>query len=539
LKVIVAEKASVYGGTSARSGGWSWIPCNPHALRAGIPDSRERARTYIQHEAGNRFDAERTDAFLDNGPKMVEFFESNTELRFVLGPAFSDYHPDAPGAMHGGRPVVAEPFDARALGSEIMRLRPPLREITFLGMMIGSGKELLHFFNVTRSVKSAGYVAALFARFLRDMGLHGRPMRLTNGNALIGRLARSAFDKGVAIWTSAPVSDLIFDASGAVKGAVVERDGEVVQVRASCGVVLAAGGFPHDPIRRSALYPHAPEEAGDWAPAPRENTGDGLTLGERAGGVVQTDLSNPAAWVPISLVPHRDGTKGPFPHFVDRGKPGVIAVTRSGRRFVNEANSYHDFVQAMLRATEGEPVRSAFLIVDHPTLRRYGLGHVKPFPVPIRPALQSGYLKAGRTPADLARACGIDVAAFEATLKTYNTSAALGQDPAFGRGTNVYNRYLGDPDHRPNPCVAPVHTAPFYGVEVFPGTLGTFAGLRTDAQSRVLNAEGRAIPGLYAAGNDAVSLMGGNYPGGGITLGPALTFGFIAGRRLAGLTEEA
>jgi hypothetical protein len=238
-------------------------------------------------------------------------------------------------------------------------------------------------------------------------------------------------------------------------------------------------------------------------------------------------------------VPHRDGTKGPFPHFVDRGKPGVIAVTRSGRRFVNEANSYHDFVQAMLRATEGEPVRSAFLIVDHPTLRRYGLGHVKPFPVPIRPALQSGYLKAGRTPADLARACGIDVAAFEATLKTYNTSAALGQDPAFGRGTNVYNRYLGDPDHRPNPCVAPVHTAPFYGVEVFPGTLGTFAGLRTDAQSRVLNAEGRAIPGLYAAGNDAVSLMGGNYPGGGITLGPALTFGFIAGRRLAGLTEEA
>ncbi|MCC5988576.1 MAG: FAD-dependent oxidoreductase [Pararhodobacter sp.] len=534
LRVIVAEKAALFGGTTARSGGWSWIPGNPLAVRAGVEDSRDRARTYIQHEAGNRFDAARTEAFLEAGPEMVSFFESNSALRFELGPAFSDYHPDAPGALHGGRPIVAEPFDARALGQEIARLRPPLREITFLGMMIGSGKELLHFFNVTRSLKSAGYVAVLFTKYLRDLGLHGRPMRLTNGNALIGRLARSAFDKGVTIWTSAPVTDLIRDDAGAVTGAVIDREGQSVRVSATRGVVLAAGGFPHDPARRAALYPYAPPEAGEWAPAPAENTGDGLTMGEGAGGTVDAALSNPAAWVPISIVPHRDGTRGPFPHFIDRGKPGVIAVTRAGVRFVNEANSYHDFVQAMLRATNGQPQRSAFLIVDHPTLRRYGLGHVKPFPVPLGASLRSGYLRRGRTPAELASACGIDPAAFEATLAEYNSHAERGDDPAFGRGSNAYNRYLGDPDHRPNPCVGPIVTGPFYAVEVFPGSLGTFAGLRTDAEARVLDGEGKPIAGLYATGNDAASLMGGNYPGGGITLGPALTFGFIAGRRLAG-----
>lgn len=189
LKVIVAEKEPVFGGTTARSGGWMWIPNNGPAKRAGIEDSVEKARTYMQHETGEHFDPARVDAFLEAGPKAVEFFETKTSLQFDLGPTFADYHPTAPGGMDAGRSIVARPFDGRELGKDIKRLRPPLWEITVLGMMIGSGKELLHFFNVTRSPISAFFVTGLVAKFARDMLLHGRAMRLMNGNALVARLS--------------------------------------------------------------------------------------------------------------------------------------------------------------------------------------------------------------------------------------------------------------------------------------------------------------------------------------------------------------
>lgn len=531
LDVIVVEKETQFGGASARSGGWLWIPCNPHARAAGMEDSQAEARRYLQHEAANHFDGDRVDAFLANGPDMVSFFEQNTAVKFVLGPAFSDYHPDAPGAKPGGRSIVAEPFDGRELGPEIKRLRPPLPEITFLGMMIGSGKELLHFFNVTRSLKSAGYVGMLLARYARDLALHGRAMRLTNGNALIGRLAKSALDLGIPIRTSSGLRELIVR-DGRVVGGIIETPEGPVEIHARRGVVLAAGGFPRNVERRKALYPHAPTGQEHFSPAPPGNTGDGLGVAERIGAAIVTDYPNPAAWAPVSRVPRRDGSTGLFPHFIDRAKPGVIAVTPAGERFVNEANSYHDFMQGLFKATpKGTDVR-AFLITDHPTLRRYGLGFVKPFPVPLSPYLGNGYLKKGRTLRDLAVATGIAPEAFEATLRGFNEAARRGEDPAFGRGSTAYNRYLGDPDVKPNPCVAPIETGPFYAVEVVPGELGTFAGIRCDAHARVLDATGVPIAGLYAAGNDAASIMGGNYPGGGITLGPAMTFGYIAARHM-------
>ena len=531
LDVLVVEKEAQYGGTTARSGGWLWIPCSPVAVREGVADSPEAARRYLQHETGNHFDAARVDAFLDAGPKMVAFMEQQTAVRFVLGPAFADYHPNAPGGSDGGRSICAAPFDARALGAEKDRLRPPLAEITFMGMMIGTGKELMHFFNVTRSVKSAAVVAGLLARFGRDRVVHGRAMRLTNGNALVGRLAKSLFDRGVPLWTRAPVSDLIVE-HGRVVGAIVDRDGASRSVRARRGVVLAAGGFPNDVARRRAMFRHAPSGAEHWSPAPPGNTGDGLRLAERVGATVEDRYPNAAAWVPVSLVPRADGTSGPFPHFVDRSKPGVIAVVRSGARFVNESDSYHDFVQAMVAATPDQE-HCAWFICDHPTLRRYGLGFAKPFPLPLRPYLQSGYLLRGRTIEDLAAASGIDPAGLARTVDAYNGPAAHGDDPAFHRGSTAYNRSLGDPAVTPNPCVAPVQAGPFYAVKVVPGDLGTFAGVRGDADARVLDSDGRPIPGLYAAGNDLASIMGGNYPGGGITLGPAMTFGWIAAHHMA------
>lgn len=535
LKVLVVEKEPVYGGTTARSGGWMWIPGNGPAMRAGVDDNAEKARTYLKHELGEHYDARRVDTFLEAGPKAVEFYEQNTALKFDLGAFFADYHPDAPGGMSGGRSIVASPFDGRELGADIRRLRPPLREITFLGMMIGSGKELLHFFRVTKSIVSAGFVGVLFAKFVRDMAFHGRPMRLMNGNALIGRLAKSCFDRDVPIWTSSPVRRLVQADDGTVTGAVIDNPQGPVEITAGKAVVLAAGGFPQDVARRKALFPHAPNGLEHASPAPPGNTGDGLRLGESIGAAVDTSLPHAAAWVPISRPVWPDGTLGTFPHFVDRAKPGVIAVTRSGRRFVNEGNSYHDFCQAMFkRCTEEETEVCAFLMADHDTFRKYGLGYAKPAPVPYKAQIKSGYLFSGETVADLAREIGADPEQLTRTVETFNAGAVRGEDPEFHKGSTSYNRSLGDPQVTPNPCVAPLSKGPYFAVKLVIGDLGTFAGLKIDENGRVLSEAGGPIDGLYAVGNDAVSMMGGNYPGGGITLGPAITFGYVAARHIAG-----
>ncbi|MCE8020519.1 FAD-dependent oxidoreductase [Halomonas sp. MCCC 1A11036] len=538
-QVLVVEKEPVFGGTTARSGGWMWIPGNAPGKRAGVEDSAEKAKTYLKYETGEFFDEARVDAFLENGPNAVDFFENNTALQFDLGPTFADYHPDAPGGMPGGRSIVAKPFDGRELGDEIKRLRPPLAEITVLGMMIGSGKELLHFFNVTRSPISALFVSGLFAKFLRDRVFHGRAMRLMNGNALVARLAKSCFDKGVPIWTRSPVRKLIRDESGRVTGALVDTPTGAVRVHANKGVVMAAGGFPQDPVRRKKLFPHAPSGYEHASPAPPGNTGDGLRLAEKAGASVQEDLPHAAAWVPISRPVWSDGTQGTFPHFVDRSKPGIIAVTRSGRRFVNEANSYHDFCQAMYKhCTEEQAEVCAFFIADHRTFRKYGLGFAKPTPMPYKAHLKSGYLIRGKTLRELAEKIGADPAQLEKTVAEFNRHAKDGNDPEFHKGSTAYNRSLGDPEHKPNPCIAPIQRGPYYAVKLVIGDLGTFDGLRTDENAQVLDEKGKVITGLYAVGNDAASIMGGNYPGGGITLGPAVTFGYIAARHMAGVSQH-
>jgi succinate dehydrogenase/fumarate reductase flavoprotein subunit len=226
-----------------------------------------------------------------------------------------------------------------------------------------------------------------------------------------------------------------------------------------------------------------------------------------------------------------------MPHFIDRAKPGVIAVTRQAKRFTNEGNSYHDFVQDMVKACQGDKEVFSWLLCDHRTLRNYGLGCVAPFPLPIGRHLRSGYLKRGRTLADLAKVIGVEAAVLQATVDEFNRGARDGQDPAFGKGSKAYNRYQGDALNTPNPCVAPLETGPYYAIRLVVGDIGTFAGLVTDAQTRVLDAARQPIKGLYAVGNDAASVMGGNYPGAGITLGPALTFGYIAGNQLASAAD--
>lgn len=537
LDVIVVEKEALFGGTTALSGGYLWIPNNPASEAAGVADTVEAARAYLRHEAGNHYDEARVDAFLTQGPRMIAFLHEHSSVRFTATPAFSDYHPDAPGGTAGGRSILTDPVDARTLGDDLPKLRRPRKELTLYGLAIGSGKELWHFYRATQRLESALYVARRLARHGFEMAVHGRGMRLTNGNALAARLLRSAKDSGVAIWLDSPVTQLLKDDSGRVTGALVQTANGQRHIMAKCGVILACGGFPQDIARRTKVYAHKAAEGEHWSASSPGNTGDGIRLGEANGARAVEGYPNAGAWAPTSLVPRADGGQAPFPHFIDRGKPGVIAVTRAGRRFVNEANSYHDFVQAMIKACSTFTTTEAFLLVDHRTLRKYGLGYVKPAPLPYKSALRSGYLIKGDTLADLARAAGIDRAALEATVAAWNVDVAQGTDRAFGKGTTAYNRFHGDPEVSPNPCLAPVAIAPFYVVRVVPGDIGTFAGLKTDRFARALDAVGEPIPGLYAVGNDMASILGGNYSGGGITLGPGMTFGYIAGRHAAGVEE--
>jgi succinate dehydrogenase/fumarate reductase flavoprotein subunit len=531
LEVLVVEKEPHYGGTTARSGGWLWIPGTRLASEQGIHEPPGAAKAYLQHEATTHFDEKRVDAFLANGPKAIEFFTRNTCVQFDMPAVFPDYHAEAPGGQQGGRSMVTRPFDGRELGERIEQLAPPLPELTVFGMMLGSGPEIRHFMRAFKSPTSFFYVTRRLSRHLLDVITHRRGMTLTNGNALAGRLMKAAIDRDIPVWLCSPVKRLVTEHDG-VAGALVEHEGNTVFVRARRGVVLACGGFPHDIERRKQLFPHAPTGREHYSPSPEANTGDGLRLAEAVGGRVDPTIPHPAAWVPASVTTRPDGSQGVMPHFIDRAKPGVIAVTPKGERFTNEANSYHDFVQAMVKACRGEPEVFAWLLCDHRALRSYGLGCVAPSPLPIGRHLRSGYLKRGATVAELATRIGIAPEALQATLREYNAAARRGEDPAFGKGSKAYNRYQGDALVRPNPCVAPLEHGPYYAIRLVIGDIGTFAGLVTDENTQVLDASGRPIKGLYAVGNDAASIMGGNYPGAGITLGPALTFGYVAAMQL-------
>ncbi|MEO9243484.1 FAD-dependent oxidoreductase [Pseudomonas inefficax] len=532
-QVIVVEKEPVFGGATAWSGGWAWVPRNPLARRAGIEEDIEQPRTYLRNELGAYYNAERVDAFLEACPHMVAFFEKHTALQFADGNGIPDMHGDTPGAAQGGHQVIAAPYDAREVGALLPRLRKTMRETSFMGMPIMAGADLAAFLNMTRSPKALLHVCKRFGRHLYHLARYGRAMHLVNGVALVARLARSAQDLGVQLQESAPAKRLLVE-DGQVRGALVATPQGEQLIRAKA-VVLAAGGFPNDNARRRQLFPRDASGHDNLALPPKGCSGDGLRLGESAGGVVATDLKSPVAWAPVSRVPHRDGSVGHFPHIIERGKPGIIGVLADGKRFVNEAHGYYDYVSAMVAAVPQDEEVCSWLVCDHRFLRRYGLGHARPAPLPVWPHVRSGYLKQGATLEQLAEACGIDPVGLRATVSDFNTHARNGHDPAFGRGSTPFNRKQGDPQHKgPNPCVAPIEHGPFYAVKVQPGCFGTFAGLRTDGNARVLDEAGQPIAGLYAAGTDMASVFGGWYPSGGINLGPALTFGYVAGRHIAG-----
>lgn len=536
LRVLIVEKDEKFGGASARAGGGLWIPNTPHAERAGVPDSREKALAYFRHETGSRFDEAKVGAFLDNGPAMLDFVENRSSLRFQVLAEFPDYHCESPGGGHG-RSLFPNAWDATELGEELHRLRPVLMAASFMSMQIGVS-EVPTYLTAARKVRSFLHVAGCMVRRLIDQLRAGRTLRLTSGNAVVGGLAAAAFRDGVELWTSAPARSLTRDGDR-VNGAIIEKSGQRIRIEAKHGVILSTGGFPHDSIRRAELFPQGNAAPEVWGMLPYGNAGEGIRMAEAVGARFNSNMTTPIALTPITTLHTGEGRLETIPVFFNRGAPGVISVTRQGKRFVNEARSYHDWGVALLSEYGDDQEAVAWIVCDHRALRRYGLGVIKPAPFPIAPHLKSGYLKRGRTPAELAANAGIDPEGLQHTIRQFNQAAARDEDPTFHRGSTDYERAGGDPEHGGNPCIGPLEQPPFYAIRVFAGCVATFAGIDTNAKAQALDSEGDPIAGLYVIGNDMASITGGDYISGGCTLGPAMTFGYIAANHIAAEAASA
>jgi succinate dehydrogenase/fumarate reductase flavoprotein subunit len=536
LRVVVVEKERHLGGTSAVSGGWLYLPGNPRGAAAG--DTRADIEAYLRDLAGDCYQESLVNAFLDNIPGMLDFFEQKTKVRFVYPDLAPDYQMSAPGAKRAGRCVYAEPIDARELGANRLRISPYLGEITVLGVMPQIGPDLQRFLNANRSAGSFLYVTR---RLLRNWGerlVYRRGLDLSNGNALIARLVLSAADAGVTMVTGTAVSELIADGD-AVTGARLTSGGRPATVKARRGVVLACGGFSHSAALRDSFFQHTANGTGHFSPTSAGHSGENHRLGTSVGAEFSTRVGQPAAWAPVTVFRGRRGRRRVFPHLRGVGLPGIIAVDRHGRRFTNESDSYHEFGQAMMRAhgTGGEV--HAYLIADSRTMNRYGIGFAKPLPFPRLRYYLNGYLHSARSLEALAAKLGIDAGNLVHTVATFNAGVAAEKDPVFHRGEDEFNWFKGDMSHKPNPSLGPVIKPPFFAVKVNMGDLGTFAGLATDEYGQVTRADGHAISGLYAAGSAAVSVFGGAYPGHGANLGPAVTWGYVIGRRVADLPAAA
>jgi succinate dehydrogenase/fumarate reductase flavoprotein subunit len=528
--VLLLEQASVVGGTTAISGGMVWIPANHKAAAGNHPDSLEAARAYLAATVPSAA-PERLNAFLAHGDQAVQYLEAHTALRLQPVSTYPDYYPDLPGATLGGRVLEPEPFDAKVLGEAFNLLRAPLPEFTLIGGMMISRQDIPHLRRMTRSWRSALHVAGLLSRYALQRLSARRGTTLYLGNALAGRLLQSTIQLGVCLRTGITVERLVNE-DGRICGVEVATQGVMKLIRARKGVILSTGGLSHGGDLRARFVPTA---AGTLSASVKSGTSArGAQLALDAGGRLSELTEEGAFWVPASTFTRRDGSQGVFPHTVtDRSKPGLIAVGSHGKRFVNEAVSYHEFVRAQL--ANAETAVPAFLLCDSRFLWKYGLGRIKPFTFSwsVSAALKEGYLKRATNLKDLAVQLGIPPDALRLTVEHYNTHASQGKDPEFGRGSNAYQRHLGDADQTPNPCVAPIQTGPFYAVKVWPADLGMSAGIVTDDHARVLGPDDAPIPGLYACGNDMASVMEGAYPGPGITLGPALTFAYLAARHLS------
>jgi 3-oxosteroid 1-dehydrogenase len=520
LSVVVIEKAGAFGGSTARSGGGIWAPGNAVLRAAGVTDTTEQASAYLAHVAGDGVPVERRRALLDHGPAMLDLVLANTPLRFAWVPGYADYYPEAPGGLARGRSIEPVPLDGQALGDELARLgRPYLPSPAGVTITQADYRWLSLGPRHPRAIWAGARVAGRAAR-TRLLGHR----RLSMGQALAAGLRAGLLASGVPVWLDTPMTGLQVE-DGRVTGVRANRGGEPLPIRARRGVLLATGGFERNEEMRRR-YQRAPIGT-QWTTGAAGNTGDGILAGLDLGAAV--GLMDDAWWGPSIPLPG-----GPYFCLAERSLPGCILVNGAGQRFVNESAPYVDAVHAMYDGNTAEnPHIPAWLVFDQRYRDRYvfaGLPPRRPLP---RRWYAGGAVVREPDLAGLARAAGVDAEGLVKTVTRFNELAAAGKDEDFDRGASAYDRYYGDPRCRPNPNLAPLARPPFYAVKIVPGDLGTKGGLRTDEHARVLREDGAPIAGLYAAGNASASVMGHSYAGAGATIGPAMTFGYIAALDLA------
>jgi 3-oxosteroid 1-dehydrogenase len=532
LDTLVVEKSSYFGGSTALSGGGIWVPGAPAQRREGYAPEPEGVVEYLRKITDGLVSEARIRQYVESAPQMLEFLEKLSGwFEFVWKPGYADYYPELPGGSELGSTINVPPIDLRKLGVDEEKLLKPLA-LAPRGIWLGP-KELRSFYRIRQSWAGKGVLLKLIARMVRARVLGERVA--TIGQSLAARLRLAMRERGIPLWLDSPMTELLTDSDGSVTGAVVNKDGSERRIGARRGVILASGGFDHDLAWRKEQLPVVDQ---DWSFGNPAALGDGIRAGEKAGAA--TELLDEAWWFPAIQWP--DGRM----QFMlnERMMPAQFIVNGEGKRFINEAAPYMDFGHAMIDGQKsGVTHIPCWLITDHRSWNRYVIAGHLPIPkIPGAPVptgrkvpaawLESGVVKAAMTWDEMATKIGVPARQLAETASRFSELARNGHDDDFNRGDSVYDNYYGDPT-LPNPNLHPLGDPPYYAFRIVLGDLGTSGGLRADEYARVLRPDDTVVPGLYAVGNTAAPVMGRSYAGAGATIGPAMTFGFVAAKHVA------
>ena len=532
LDTLLVEKSPQFGGSTALSGGGIWVPGAPAQRREGYAPDPDGVVDYLKRITDGLVSEARIRKYVDAAPEMMEFLEKRSEwFEFVWKPGYADYYPELPGGSELGSTINVPAIDLRKLGDLEPDLLQPLA-LAPKGIWFAP-KDLRLFYQVRQNWRGKAVLVKLIWRMLRARVFGDRMAAI--GQSLAARMRLALRDQDIPLWLGAPMTELITDADGTVVGAVVEHQGATRRIAARRGVIIASGGFDHDMAWRREQLPVLER---DWSFGNPAATGDGIRAGEKVGAA--TELLDEAWWFPAMCWP--DGRL----QFMlnERMMPSQFVVNGAGRRFINEAAPYMDFAHAMIDGQQsGETHIPCWLITDQRSFHRYVVGGHLPIPkIPFAPVptgrklpkawLESGIVKQADTFADLAAQIGVPAEALTDTAARFNELAAKGHDDDFNRGDSAYDNYYGDPT-LPNPNLHPLTGPPYYAFQIILGDLGTSGGLRTDEFARVLRDDDSVIDGLYAVGNASAAVMGRSYAGAGATIGPAMTFGYVAARHIA------
>ena len=534
-KVLVIEKSHLIGGTSATSGGVIWIPDNHLGKEKGAQDSISEAKDYLKATIpADEFNEPLIDAYLDQGPKMVKFMQDHTDARYTSLEHYPDYFQDAPGVKLGNRALEPLPVSADVLGDDVDNLHPSGPQTIVFGRY-GVNFEESHAFT-TQSPGWFRLFAKIFLTYWLDFSWRikrKRSRRLAFGAASVTRLFASIKKRNIPIWRSAALQEFILR-DNKVIGAVIQKDGRLIKVQARRGVIVASGGFGQNQEMREKYLPKPTNS--DWGCEPKTNTGDPIKAAEAIGA--QLKFMDKAWWVTTVKAPNEE-----FPRLseVEKSLPGNYTVNKSGKRFANESQNYLTFMLEVLdKEKKGESCAPMYMIFDANHRKNYPVGPLMPgkfFPDKLvkiihRDWFGSDFLTSANTIEELAIQTGIDSEALQSTVERVNNFSATGKDVDFQRGDNERDRFSGDPSLQ-NPCLGPIEKAPFYAMRIDPGEFATCGGMAINEYGQVLDNDNQAIAGLYATGNCTPALLT-TYPGPGATIGPAMTFGFIAGKHISG-----